>query len=142
MPMPLEYRQASADFDAFMKDLVATSMIQTSHQAYTMLQAVLQVFRDRLTVDQAIAFANVLPPVLRAIFVSDWDTEAPVKPFVDRDALMKEVRAFRHDHNLSTDTALEDVTVVIRRHVDQAAFERILNTLPPDARGFWYIGRA
>ncbi len=42
--MPLEYRQASADFDAFMKDLVATSMIQTSHQAYTMLQAVLQVF--------------------------------------------------------------------------------------------------
>lgn len=142
MPMPLEYRQASADFDAFMKDLVATSMIQTSHQAYTMLQAVLQVFRRRLTVDQAIAFANVLPPVLRAIFVSDWDTEAPVKPFVDRDALMKEVRAFRHDHNLSTDTALEDVTVVIRRHVDQAAFERILNTLPPDARGFWYIGQA
>lgn len=142
MPMPLEYRQASADFDAFMKDLVATSMIQTSHQAYTMLQAVLQVFRDRLTVDQAIAFANVLPPVLRAIFVSDWDTEAPVKPFVDRDALMKEVRAFRHDHNLSTDTALEDVTVVIRRHVDQAAFERLLNTLPPDARRFWYIGQA
>lgn len=142
MPMPLEYRQASADFDAFMKDLVATSMIQTSHQAYTMLQAVLQVFRDRLTVDQAIAFANVLPPVLRAIFVSDWDTEAPVKPFVDRDALMKEVRAFRHDHNLSTDTALEDVTVVIRRHVDQAAFERVLNTLPPDARRFWYIGQA
>lgn len=142
MPMPLEYRQASADFDAFMKDLVATSMIQTSHQAYTMLQAVLQVFRRRLTVDQAIAFANVLPPVLRAIFVSDWDTEAPVKPFVDRDALMKEVRAFRHDHNLSTDTALEDVTVVIRRHVDQAAFERILNTLPPDARRFWYIGKA
>lgn len=142
MPMPLEYRQASADFDAFMKDLVATSMIQTSHQAYTMLQAVLQVFRRRLTVDQAIAFANVLPPVLRAIFVSDWDTEAPVKPFVDRDALMKEVRAFRHDHNLSTDTALEDVTVVIRRHVDQAAFERILNTLPPDARRFWYIGQA
>lgn len=142
MPMPLEYRQASADFDAFMKDLVATSLIQTSHQAYTMLQAVLQVFRRRLTVDQAIAFANVLPPVLRAIFVSDWDTEAPVKPFVDRDALMKEVRAFRHDHNLSTDTALEDVTVVIRRHVDQAAFKRVLNTLPPDARRFWYIGQA
>ncbi len=77
MPMPLEYREASADFDAFMKDLVATSMIQTSHQAYTMLQAVLQVFRHRLTVGQAIAFAKVLPPVLRAIFVSDWDVEAP-----------------------------------------------------------------
>lgn len=141
MPMPLEYRQASADFDAFMKDLVATSMIQTSHQAYTMLQAVLQVFRHRLTVGHAIAFANVLPPALRAIFVSDWDVEAPLKPFVDRDALMKEVRAFRHDHNLSTETALEDVTVVLRRHVDQAAFERVLSQLPSGARGFWFMGQ-
>ena len=104
-----------------------------------MLQAVLQVFRHRLTVGQAIAFANVLPPVLRAIFVSDWDVEAPVKPFVDRDALMREVRAFRHDHNLSTETALEDVTVVLRRHVDQAAFERVLGKLPPGARDFWFM---
>ncbi len=142
MPMPLEYRQASADFDAFMKDLVATSMIQTSHQAYTMLQAVLQVFRHRLTVGQAIAFANVLPPVLRAIFVSDWDTEAPLKPFADRDTLMKEVRAFRHDHNLSTDTAIEDVTSTIRRHVDPEAFERVLRAQPPQARSFWFMGQA
>ncbi len=55
---------------------------------------------------------------------------------------MKEVRAFRHDHNLSTDTALEDVTVVLRRHVDQAAFERALSQLPQEARGFWLIGQA
>jgi uncharacterized protein (DUF2267 family) len=116
-------------------------MIQTSHQAYTMLQAVLQVFRHRLTVGQAIAFANVLPPVLRAIFVSDWDTEAPIKPFADRDALMKEVRAFRHDHNFSTETAIEDVTSTIRRHVDPEALERILNTLPAEARRFWFMGQ-
>lgn len=141
MPMPLEYRQASADFDAFMKDLVATSMLQTSHQAYTMLQAVLQVFRHRLTVPQAIAFANVLPPVLRAIFVSDWDAEAPIKPFVSRDELMREIRAFRHDHNLSTESAIEDVTSTIRRHVDREAFKRVLDTLPPDARHFWFMGR-
>jgi len=140
MPMPLEYRQASVDFDAFMQDLVATSMLQTSHQAYTMLQAVLQAFRHRLTVPQAIAFANVLPPVLRAIFVSDWDAEAPIKRFVSRDELMKEIRAFRHDHNLSTETAIEDVTSTIRRHVDPEAFERVLNILPPDARHFWFVG--
>lgn len=141
MPMPLEYRQASADFDAFMEDLVATSMLQTSHQAYTMLQAVLQVFRHRLTVPQAIAFANVLPPVLRAIFVSDWDAEAPIKPFVSRDELMREIRAFRHDHNRSTESPIEDVTSTIRRHVDREAFKRVLDTLPPDARHFWFMGR-
>lgn len=141
MPMPLEYRQASADFDAFMKDLVATSMLTSSHQAYTMLQAVLQVFRHRLSVGQAIAFANMLPPVLRAIFVSDWDVDAPARPFVTRDELMKEIRALRHDHNVSTDTAIEDVTSVIRRHVDPAAFERVLRRLPPEARDFWFMGQ-
>ncbi|NBB47240.1 DUF2267 domain-containing protein [Rhizobium sp. CRIBSB] len=141
MPMPLEYRQASADFDAFMKDLVATSMLTSSHQAYTMLQAVLQVFRHRLSVGQAIAFANMLPPVLRAIFVSDWDVDAPARPFVTRDELMKEVRALRHDHNVSTDTAIEDVTAAIRRHVDPAAFERVLRRLPPEARDFWFMGQ-
>lgn len=140
MPMPLEYRHASADFDAFMKDLVATSMLTSSHQAYTMLQAVLQVFRHRLTTTQAIAFANVLPPVLRAIFVSDWDMAAPLRPFVSRDALMREVRAFRHDHNLSTETAIEEVTATIRRHVDPAALERVLQTLPQGARDFWSAG--
>lgn len=141
MPMPLEYRQASADFDAFMKDLVATSMLTSSHQAYTMLQAVLQVFRHRLSVGQAIAFANMLPPVLRAIFVSDWDVDAPARPFAARDELMKEVLAFRHDHNLSTETAIEDVTTVIRRHVDPAAFEQVLRILPPEARDFWFMGQ-
>lgn len=142
MPMPLEYRQASADFDAFMKDLVATSMLTSSHQAYTMLQAVLQVFRRRLTAAEAISFAKVLPPVLRAIFISDWDVESPRVPFAERDALMKEVRAFRHDHNLSTETAIEDVTSTIRRHVDPAAFDRVMKTLSDEARGFWSMGSA
>ncbi|MDZ7874426.1 MAG: DUF2267 domain-containing protein [Rhizobium sp.] len=142
MPMPLEYRQASADFDAFMKDLVATSMLTSSHQAYTMLQAVLQVFRRRLTFAEAISFANVLPPVLRAIFVSDWDVDLPKSPFAERDVLMKEVRAFRHDHNLSTETAIEDVTSTIRRHVDPAAFDRVMRTLSDEARGFWSMGSA
>lgn len=140
--MPLEYRQASADFDAFMKDLVASSMLTSSHQAYTMLQAVLQVFRRRLTIAEAISFANVLPPVLRAIFVSDWDVDLPKSPFAERDELMKEVRAFRHDHNLSTETAIEDVTSAIRRHVDPVAFDRVMRTLSAEARGFWSTGSA
>lgn len=139
MPMPLEYRQASADFDAFMKDLVASSMLTTSHQAYTMLQAVFYVFRRRLTVSQAIAFAGVLPPVLRAIFVSDWRVDEPQLPFLDRDALMTEVRAFRHEHNLSTETAIEDVSNTLKHHVDQKAFARVLQDLAPEARAFWCL---
>jgi uncharacterized protein (DUF2267 family) len=142
MPMPLEYRQASADFDRFMKDLVATSMLTSSHQAYTMLQAVFYVFRRRLTVAQSIAFAGVLPPVLRAIFVSDWRLDEPQLPFVSREELQKEIRAFRHDHNLSTETAIEDVAETLKRHVDARAFERLLAGFAPVARQFWRLGPA
>ncbi|KQW27591.1 hypothetical protein ASE36_18580 [Rhizobium sp. Root274] len=142
MPMPLEYRQASADFDRFMKDLVTTSMLTSSHQAYTMLQAVFYVFRRRLTVAEAIAFAGVLPPVLRAIFVSDWRLDEPQLPFVARDELQKEIRAFRHDHNLSTETAVEDVAESLKRHVDARAFERLLAGFVPEARDFWKLDPA
>ncbi|PYB71202.1 DUF2267 domain-containing protein [Rhizobium wuzhouense] len=141
MPMPLEYRQASADFDRFMKDLVTTSMLTSSHQAYTMLQAVFYVFRRRLTVAEAIAFAGVLPPVLRAIFVSDWRLDEPQMPFVARDELQKEVRAFRHDHNLSTETAIEEVAECLKRHVDARSFERLLAGFAPEAREFWKLDR-
>lgn len=137
MPMPLEYRQASRDFDAFMEDLRDTSMLTTSHQAYTMLQAVLQVFRRRVTVQQALDFAGVLPPVLRAIFVSDWNLDEPRKPFASRAEMTGEVLELRPDHNFSTDTAIADVATVLRRHVDAAAFERVLAGLPSGARDFW-----
>lgn len=137
MPMPMEYFQASTDFDAFMSDLLDISLLKTRHQAYTMLQSVLQVFRRRLTLPQAIEFAGILPPVLRAIFVSDWDTSEPLKPFEPREQLMAEVRQLRHNHNLSTPTAIEDVTKAIRRHVDEARMTALLQRLPEGALAFW-----
>ena len=112
-------------------------MLRTSHQAYTMLQSVLQVFRRRLSIADAIAFAGVLPPVLRAIFVSDWDTTEAIKPFGSEQEMMAEVRALRHNHNLSTETAIADVVAAVRRNVDGDAFDRLLSQLPPGARQFW-----
>lgn len=137
MPMPMEYRQASVDFDRFMEDLKSVSMLQTSHQAYTMLQAVLQVFRRRLSIAQAIAFAGALPPVLRAIFVSDWNVSEEQKPFLTKSEMMAEVRALRHNHNLSTESAIDDVATAIRRNLDPDVFERILSDMPDGARAFW-----
>ena len=137
MPMPMEYSQASRDFDSFMEDLRGTSMLATTHQAYTMLQGVLQVFRRRLTVQQALRFADVLPPVLRAIFVSDWNVEEPQRAFASREEMSHEVRELRPDHNFSTETAIADVAASLRRHVDTGTFERTLASLPPAARDFW-----
>lgn len=137
MTVPMEYRQASRDFDAFMLDARDGAMLQTTNQAYTMVEAVLVVFRRRLAVREALAFADVLPPVLRAIFVSRWDIEEPVRPFADRATLMREVKTFRGDHNVSPDDSIAVVAEALRRHVDPAAFEHVLARLPEGAAAYW-----
>ncbi|AUX76071.1 DUF2267 domain-containing protein [Sinorhizobium fredii] len=137
MTIPMEYRQASADFDRFILDARDTAGLQTTNQAYTMVQAVLQAFRRRLDISEALLFASVLPPVLRAIFVTDWDLEEPTVPFSGRLAMTREVQAFRGDHNVSPDSAIADVAAALRRDVDEAKLDRVLARLPQGAVDFW-----
>jgi len=140
MTVPMEYRQASRDFDAFMVDARDTAMLQTTNQTYTMIEAVFTVFRRRLVPSDALAFADTLPSVLRAIFVSHWDINEPIKPFTDRAEMTREVKAFRGDHNVSPDDAISAVAEALWRHVDKAAFERMLAGLPTGASEFWKVG--
>ncbi|WP_462322205.1 DUF2267 domain-containing protein, partial [Halochromatium sp.] len=86
---------------------------------------------------EAIAFANVLPVGLRALFVSDWTAGEEPRDFQDRATLTDEVRALRAAHNFSPETAIRDVAPALRRHVDEAAFERVLAQLPAGATDFW-----
>lgn len=137
MPVPSEYQRASQHFEAFMADVCAESGLSTTHQAWNMVVGVLHAFRRRLPLGDALRFADVLPPVVRAIFVSDWDADEPIRPFEDVEAMTQEVKALRAGHNFSTDTAIRDVAAALRRHVDAADFEAVLATLPPGARAYW-----
>lgn len=137
MPMPPEYFSASRDFDEFMTDAKSALGHDSHHQTYTSVQAVLTVFRRRLEVGDALRFADVLPPVLRAIFVADWNAEEAQRPFGPRADLEREVRAFREHHNFAPDGAIATVAEVLRRHVDRRDFERVLATLPEGARDYW-----
>lgn len=138
MPMPQEYFFASRDFEAFMEALKRISLLQTTHQCYTMVQAVFLAIRGRMPPREALAFADHLPPVLRAIFVSDWDIEVPLLPMTDRAGLQREIMAFRHNHNLSTPSALEDVGAALRETMGMAEFGRLIEALPPELARFWY----
>lgn len=137
MTIPMEYRHASADFERFILDARDTAGLQTTNQAYTMVQAVLQTFRCRLEISEGLLFAGVLPAVLRAIFVADWDLEEPTVPFSGRVAMTREVQAFRSDHNRSPDSAIADVAAALRRNVDEAKLDRVLARLPQGAVDFW-----
>ncbi|MCB1491373.1 MAG: DUF2267 domain-containing protein [Rhodobiaceae bacterium] len=137
MPMPQDYARAGEDFDAFLTDARDALDFATRNQTYTTVQAVFLAFRRRLTADQVLRFAGVLPPVLRAIFVADCAAHPP-EPFPeDREALVREVMALRKDHNFSPDNAIEAVAGALRRHVDEKAFDAVLADIGPEAARFW-----
>ena len=137
MPIPMEYQRASEHFTGFLLDARDISLLGSTHQTYTMVQGVLQVFRRRLDLIDAIRFAAQLPPLLRAIFVTDWDVNEPRRLFDDRATMTKEVQALRASHNFAPDTAIRDVAKALRMHVDEAAFDRVLAQLPEGAVQFW-----
>ena len=139
MTVPQEYVHATRDFDRFMDDFLEISMLVTHHQAYAILRAVLHVFRDHLTAADALAFAEILPAVLRAIFVEDWHPVANPPPFPDRLALIEEVRANRRDHNLASESSIGEVATALRRNVDNTNLDRVLAKLPAGAADYWRV---
>ncbi len=137
MPVPSEYARASDRFYSLLVEARDAAGLGSTHQAYTMLQGVLQVFRRRLDVADAIRFAAVLPPLVRALFVADWDVDEPKRKFGDRAGMTEEVRSLRAAHNFAPDTAIGDVARTLRRYVDEETFDRLLAGLPEGAAAFW-----
>lgn len=139
MPMPWTYRHASKEWQAFLDDVQERMSLESDNMAYTAVDAVLQVFRRRLTAQQGLAFASVLPTVLCAIFVKGWDVSRPPDPFPDRQTLIDEAKQVRVNHNLTPDNAIEATAWAMRRCTDRRDFERVLAQLPDEAAAYWHV---
>ncbi|MBJ3763838.1 DUF2267 domain-containing protein [Maribius pontilimi] len=139
MPMPWTYRHASKEWRAFLDDVKKRMSLESNNMAYTAVDAVLQVFRRRLTAQQGLEFAAVLPSVLRAIFVDGWDVTKDPVPFSERSELLTEVKQIRVNHNLTPDNAIEATAWAIRRCTNSRDFERVLQKMPDGAVAFWQV---
>lgn len=139
MPMPWTYRHASKEWRAILDDLLDRMDLTSDNMAYTAMDGVLQVFRRRLTAQQGLDFASVLPAVPRAVFVTGWQVEVPPLPFLDRTALVQEVKRVRQNHNLTPDNAIEATAWSLRRYTNKADLEHVLATLPEGAVAFWHV---
>lgn len=137
--MPWTYRHASREFRAFLDDVKERMSLESDKMAYTAVDAVFQVFRRRLTAQQGLDFASVLPSILRAIFVKDWIVEDPPSPFTTRAEMTTEAKNVRADHNLTPDNAIEATAWALRRSIDQRDLNRVLERLGPDAQSFWHV---
>ncbi len=136
MPMPWTYRQATREWQAFLAEARAAMDLTSDNAAYTAVQGVLLAFRRRLTAQQAIDFAQVLPSVLRALFVADWRLEDPV-PAGTRADWTAEAMALRPHHNLTPPNCVEATALALRKSILREDLDRVLATLPTFAAEFW-----
>ena len=137
MPVPSEYQRASLDFENFLVDVRDCAGLVTTNQAYTMVEGVFRTFRRRLSLVEGLAFADVLPPVLRALFIEEWETSVPTQPFASREAMTAEVQALRPAHNFSPANAIACVAAALHKHVQRERLEQVLAKLPGGALQFW-----
>lgn len=137
MPMPWTYRQATREWQAFLSDARAAMDLTSDNATFTAVEGVIRAFRRRLTPQQAIDFAQVLPSVLRALFVANWNLdEAPLPPGTRAD-WTAEAMALRPHHNLTPPNCLAATALALRKSILRDDLDRVLATLPPFAAEFW-----
>ncbi|MEQ8516350.1 MAG: DUF2267 domain-containing protein [Chromatocurvus sp.] len=136
--MPYEYQRATDDFYSFLVDVRNEADLWSTHVAYTMTQGVFQTFSRRLSLHQAITFANALPVGLRALFVSDWPVDEALRPFASLQAMNAEVRELRGRHNFSPPDSIQIVARVLHRHVEPQILRHALRNMPREGLAFWF----
>ena len=102
-----------------------------------MVVGVLHAFRARLTLAEGIRFAQALPPVVRALFVEDWDPALPPREFGGEQDWLADVRALRYQHNFSPDNAVVAVARALREQVQPPIWEQAMHDLPDAFRRYW-----
>lgn len=139
MPVPPPYYRASEQFENFMLDARDASGLKTTNMAWNMVVGVLQAFRRRLSIKDALIFANALPPGIRALFVADWDADEAQQSFTDSGELLQEIRSVRPAHNFSPDHAHLAVAIALRRNVDTERLDKTLKGIGEAAYRFWFV---
>lgn len=137
MPMPWTYRQASRKWQAFLAEAKAAMDLTSDNATFTAVEGTLRAFRRRLIPQQAIDFAQVLPSVLRALFVSDWHLEEVPLPPGTRADWTAEAMSLRPHHNLTPPNCIEATALALRKSVPREDLDRVLATLPAFAANFW-----
>ncbi len=138
MPMPWTYRQATREWQAFLSDAKEAMDLTSDNATFTAVEGVLRAFRARLTVQEALDFAQVLPSVLRALFVADWKIAPPLVPGGRAD-WTRAAQALRPHHNQTPETCVAATALALRKSVLREDLDRVLAQLPPFAAEFWSV---
>ena len=138
MPMPYNYRHASAEWRQFLDIAKDEMALDSDNSTFTAIEGVMHCFRNRLTLDQALRFADLLPAVPCEIFVANWHPCPPV-PWGGRADQITEAKALRPHHNLTPANCIEATAIALRATVPAPDFDHLLAAIGTGAQDFWRV---
>lgn len=103
------------------------------------MEGALRVFRNRLTPQQAIDFARIIPSELRTLFIADWQLDQPVLPPGSGKDWVEEAQRLRRNHNIAPDGCVEGAGLALHKSVQSGDLGRALAWLPAFASEFWRV---
>ncbi len=109
-------------------------------RAYELLRAVLQVLRDRLTVDEAAHLSAQLPMLVRGIFFEGWHPAGTPHKWRSLEEFLDEVRRRLGSADVSDidlEQAARSVFSVLGRHVSAGEVADVRQSLPEPVRRLW-----
>jgi uncharacterized protein (DUF2267 family) len=124
--------------NVWLNDLEDLLLWQDKQRAYHALTAVLHALRDRLPVEQAVAFGAQLPMLVRGFYYDGWHpADKPIKERKKEEFLAHIAAAFRDEPDIEADEIARAVFQVIAKHVSPGEVKHVKITLPEEIRSLW-----
>lgn len=123
--------------NAWLAELARIGGFHSREQAYSVLHAVLQTLRDRLTVDEAAHLGAQLPLLIRGIYYEGWKPAAMPGRQRTKAEFLGRVAGRLGNCEVKPDDACRAVFALLERHISKGEIEDIRRMLHTRLRDLW-----
>ena len=130
------------DTHIWLNELMEELGIEDRRRTYRVLKGVLHGLRDRLTVEEAVAFGAQLPMLVRGFYFEGWQPSRVPVLARSREQFLELLRehlrdVVQDDPGFDVEKAAIGVFRVIGRHVTSGEVDDVLDQLPSQVRAMW-----
>ncbi len=138
MTVPATIAHAVQQSQEWLKELRDNAGLASETEALSVLRAVLQQLRDRLTIDEAVQLGAQLPTIVRGIYYEGWRPagvpDVSVKTQAD---FLDKVTMRLLPHRIPPEPIVRDVFALLAHHIDPGEISDVIGQMPADLKALW-----
>ena len=120
-------------------ELQEEAHIENKHNAFQALRVILQVLRDRLTVDEATHIGAQLPNLIAGYYYEGWKPSATPTKVRSREEFLEPIRNYLHkvDPEIDVLHSVRSVFKVLAQNVSEGQIDDVVQALPEELWELW-----